>query len=133
MDPTMRFMKDPWFTLVVAGLKKMEVRFAEPRPPMPGRPAPTAPGFEDLKKGDVITWSNKDLGMPKFPRTCKVEVTGVIQTTTTDLQKTLTATATRLTSVFPTVESWDEAKACLGALGNSEVEKKVVLFSFKRV
>jgi ASC-1-like (ASCH) protein len=126
-------MRDPWFTLVVAGLKKMEVRFAEPRPPMAGRPAPAAPGFEDLKKGDVITWSNKDLGMPKFQRTCKVEVTGVIQTTTTDLQKALTATATRLTLVFPTVASWDEAKACLGALGNSEVEKKVVLFSFKKV
>lgn len=124
-DPTVRGMKDPWFTLVMTGAKTRHVAWAEPKPGMAGRPA--LPGFENIAVGDTITWRNSNLG---FPRECKVTVTKVLFTTTTDVLKKVMV-PTMMKAVFPTLTDEEQVKTALAGMAKSEIEKKVVLFEFK--
>lgn len=126
-DPTVRGMKDPWFTLVMTGAKTRHVAWAEPKPGMAGRPA--LPGFENLAEGDIITWRNSNLG---FPRECKVTVTKVLPTTTSNVVKQIMA-PTMMKAVFPTLKDEEQVRTALGGMAKSEVEKKVVIFAFKAV
>lgn len=127
VDPTLRNMRDPWFTLIVTGAKTRHVHWAEPKPAVAGRPA--APGFESLAKGDIITWRNTSLG---FPRLCKVQVTLVVPLTTANVVEAV-STPAMMKAIFPTLTDVEQVKAALGGMAKSAVEKKLVVFSFKVV
>lgn len=80
-DPTHRGMADPWFTLAAAGLKTKDIRQINmtPRPGMVG-PAPL--GYDAVKVGDVITWANWSLGVP---RSFKAKIVSVTPCTSSDI------------------------------------------------
>ncbi len=125
LDPTVRNIRDPWFTLIQIGAKTRHVHWAEPKPAVAGRPSP--PGFENLAKGDVITWRNTSLG---FPRLCKVVVTTVVFKSTATVLADVTTPA-MMKAAFPTLTDPEHVKLALGGMAKSPVEKKVVIFAFK--
>lgn len=127
IDPTMRNIRDPWFTLIVTGAKTRHVHWAEPKPPVAGKPSP--PGFENLAKGDIITWRNTTLG---FPRLSKVQVTAVVPITTANVVEAV-STPAMMKAIFPTLTDVEQVKAALGGMAKSPAEKKLVIFSFKAV
>jgi hypothetical protein len=111
----------------MTGAKTRHVHWAEPKPPVAGKPSP--PGFENLAKGDIITWRNTTLG---FPRLCKVQVTAVVPISTSNVVEAV-STPAMMKAIFPTVTDVEQVKAALGGMAKSPVEKKLVIFSFKAV
>lgn len=73
-DPSHRGMADPWFTLAAAGLKTKDIRQINmtPRQGMTG-PAPL--GYDSVKVGDVVTWSNFSIGVERSFKAKIVSVT----------------------------------------------------------
>ena len=80
-DPSHRGMADPWFSLAAAGLKTKDIRQinTSPRPGMAG-PAPL--GYDTVKAGDIVTWSNYSIGVD---RSFKAKIVSVTPCTSSDI------------------------------------------------
>lgn len=126
-DPSHRGMADPWFTLAAAGLKTKDIRQINmtPRPGMTG-PAPL--GYDSVKVGDVITWSNYSIGVERSFKAKIVSVTPCVSSEIAAILKKKGESVKFMPTL--TVDQAQEVTSRLLHIKEGDAEKQFVVLEF---
>ena len=126
-DPSHRGMADPWFSLAAAGLKTKDIRQIN-MTPRPGMTGPMALGYDSVKVGDVVTWSNYSLGVERSFKARIVAVTPCVSSEIARIVEKKGDTA-KFVPTLPTDQATDVMNRLLH-IKEGDAEKEFVVLDF---